>query len=132
MVIADFDGIADHVSLILDGLSSQSAVRSGAAGAAGAVAEGNRKGQRGHAVINVVTAGSHGGQNSAIGDSHRNQGRSVTTARRFPAKESGAGSSTFDKTPTLPHPPDNPLFRNLSGEGGVISVRSQGVLVAAR
>lgn len=126
MVIADFDGIADHVSLILDGLSSQSAVRSAAAGAASAVAGRKRKGQRGHA---AVTAGSHDDQNSAAGDSYRNKGGSVTTARGFPAKGSSGGSSTFDNT--LPHPPDNPLFK-LSGEGGVSSTRSQGVLVPAR
>lgn len=127
MVIADFDGIADHVSLMLDGLSSQSAVRSASTGAADAVTGRKRKVQRGHA---VVTAGSHDDQNSAVSDSFRNQGHSVTTAREVPAKGSSATSSTFDNI--LPHPPDNPLFKNLSGEGGVSSVRSQGVLVSAR
>lgn len=144
VVVKDFEGAADHISLILDGICHESAVRCASAAAADEQEKLHREQQ---IAVKMTNASSN---NTTIDSSFSPQGsgsegKTVTTQQAgasgvAPAaarsavprrtKLSGGARKTKDFVSKMC--PEYPLFKALSaGEGGAVSTRAHPVASVA-
>lgn len=152
VVMTDFEGAGDHISLLLDSIRRQSAVRFTAT----AVVQEQEKAQREQQTADKAAVLLQSGKSPSAEDSFAPQAlakagsgmarggapsAALTVAASANAQTPKMGAALLSGRRTVGRDPGkrsasgicpkNPLFKSLSGEGGAIVTRSQAVVVAA-
>lgn len=127
----DFEGAADHISLILDGIRRESAVRCASA----AAAEEQEKLQREQQIAGKTTNPSNRQEGKTLAGQQAGGSAAATATARSSAvarRMNMPGGARRDMDFVSKMCPEYPLFKALSaGEGGSMSTRAQSVVSVA-